>query len=121
MKKTILCLMAFFLMVTMSYAVDVGQICTMKKGSTAVQKFPNPMMPYRGVIVPADQEVTVLAKISDQDYSQLEARMPPDQWNENWSTAFDVTFEYDFGGQSGKQVIFILIREADMKDCKPAE
>lgn len=118
MKKFLLCLMAFFLMVTMSYAVEIGQTCTMKKGAEAVQKFPNPLMPYRGVIVPADQEVKVLAKISDFDYDQLEARMPPEKWNENWKTGYDVTFEYDFGDATGKQTLNILVREADLKDCK---
>ena len=120
MKKVILCLMAFFLMVTMSYAVEVGQTCTMKKGSESVQKFPNPIMPYRGVTVPEDQKVTVLAPISDQDYNGLKARMPEDRWNDNWKTAFDVTFEYDFGA-AGVEQLFIMIREADLKDCEATE
>jgi len=121
MKQFLLCLMAFFLMVSIAGAVEIGQVCTMTKGTEAVQKFEgNPIQPYRGVIVPEDQEIIIDQKISDFDLRLLEERMPAERWNENWKTAFEGSFLYDFGdGQI--QTLNILVREEHLKDCKDVE
>ena len=117
MKKFLLCVMAFFLIVSVSYSMEAGQTATMKKGAQAVQKFNNPLMPYRGVVVPNDQVVTVIGAIDPSDLAKLEIHMPPEMWNEDWKTAFLVEFDHDFGAaqQAGVQKLKILIRQADLK------
>lgn len=119
MKKLILCVIAFFMMLSISWSAEIGQICTMLKGSDAIQKFENPYIPYRGVKVPEDKKVSVVGKITQDDFNFLKKKIPANDWNENWKNAFLVVFDNDFGKSGGGlQRLYILIRPQNLKDCK---
>ena len=118
MKKLILCVIAFFMMLSISWSAEIGQKCTMPQGSDVIQKLENPFVPFRGVTVPADQEVYVESKILDEDFTFLKNNMPADHWNEDWKNAFLVEFDYNFGDETGVQKLRILARPQHLKDCK---
>ena len=105
-----------FVMLSVSFAADVGETCVMLKGRQGVQCMTNPFQPFRGVIIPEDETVLVTGPIVESDLAFLRANMPG--FTEDWSTAFYVEFEHDFGDGNPPQKLKVLIRPQDLTDCK---
>ncbi len=123
MKKVILILIMVACFVSggiiTATAAEIGQQCTMPQGIHVVQKIMNPFQPFRSVMVPNDQKVMVQEKITEHEMVFLQANMP--EWSEEWTDAFTVTFEYDFGGETGKNTLQVLVKNKDLTECKTVE
>ena len=103
----------FILLVTTSWAADIGQTCIMPKGIHAVQIMQNPFQPLRGVLVPEDETVTITGYIMEEHNAILKANDMND-----YDNAFVVEFGHDFEDGRGEQILKIIVRQNDLKDCK---
>lgn len=98
------------LLVSFSWAGEVGQTCTVIKGNQVAQVFPGGIRP---ATVPKDHSAKVTGNISDEDLNYLNKVSGTD-----WSGSVYLEFKHNFKGNIGVKNIKIIAKPHYLKDCK---
>lgn len=100
------------MLVSFSWAADVGQTCTVIAGNQVAQIFPsqNQINPAR---VPKDHSAKVTGNISDEHLMYLNMVS-----GTNWNGSVYLEFKHNFKGNIGVRTIKIIAKPNHLKDCK---
>lgn len=107
---TIAIIFLLVMLVSFSWAGEVGQTCTVIAGNQIAQVFPNQIVP---ATVPKDHSAKVTGNISDEDLNYLNKVS-----GTNWSGSVYLEFKHNFGKNIGVRNIKIIAKPHYLKDCK---
>ena len=97
-----------------AFAAIDGQECTLKQNAKVIQVLGGNML--RGVIVPADIQISIGPEISEGMASSFNA-MPMNE-GMDWTGGNLGKIDVDFGDGNGPLPVMIVIKKEDVKDCK---
>jgi hypothetical protein len=107
---TIAILLFFLLLISTTWAADVGQTCTVIAGNRVAQVFQDGIIP---ATVPKDHSAKVTGNISDEHLNHLNKVS-----GTNWSGSVYLEFKHNFKGNIGVKNIKIIAKPHYLKDCK---